>query len=79
MIEEILQRKLNILLAEDSKENYEYIERITRKSNWNLFHGKNGQETLELYESNCNIIDIILMDIEMPIMDGYEVTKSSCI
>lgn len=74
-MEEILQRKLTILLAEDSKENYEYIERIGRKSNWDLVHGKDGQVALELFKGHEDFYDLILMDIEMPVMDGYEVTR----
>jgi len=72
---QMLSKQIGILLAEDSKENYEYIERIARKSNWNMFHAKNGKQAIELFVENREKIDIILMDLEMPTLDGYEATK----
>jgi osomolarity two-component system sensor histidine kinase NIK1 len=38
------------------------------------FIAKNGKETFEFYKKNLNI-DIILMDIQMPILDGYKATE----
>lgn len=74
-IQEIMRKPLRILLAEDSKINYTYIERIVKKSNWQLIHALNGEEAVALYIQNKNQIDVILMDVEMPIMDGYEATE----
>jgi len=39
-----------------------------------IIHAKDGQETVEICKSNPNI-DLILMDIKMPIMDGHEAAK----
>ena len=39
-----------------------------------LIHAKNGRKTVEIFKSHPNI-DLILMDIKMPIMDGHEAAK----
>lgn len=64
---------LNILVAEDEYTNYKYIETILKKTNAKIIRASNGQEAV-YYLKNI-IPDIILMDIRMPIMDGYEATK----
>ena len=74
-IQKTMHKPLVILLAEDSKVNYDYIERIAKKSNWQLIHALNGKETVDLFIQNQDRIDVILMDVEMPIMDGYEATQ----
>jgi signal transduction histidine kinase len=63
-----------VLVAEDELMNFRYIEKILSKTNINLIWAKNGKETCEMFEENSSI-DLILMDIRMPIMDGYEATK----
>lgn len=45
-----------------------------RKENITFFWGKNGQEALDLFIKNPDI-EIVLMDIKMPIMDGYEALR----
>jgi signal transduction histidine kinase len=63
-----------ILVAEDEHTNYKFIEKALQKTNISLLWAKNGLETLELIKKNKNI-DLVLMDIRMPLMDGYEATK----
>lgn len=65
---------LVVLLIEDSKVNYEYINKIAKKRNWMITHALNGEEGLELFMKSSGKFDVILMDLEMPVMDGYEVT-----
>lgn len=74
-IHQILEKPIGILLSEDSKVNYEYIDRIARKSHWKLFHALNGEQAVDMYVKNREKIDVILMDLEMPILDGYEATR----
>lgn len=74
-MQQVLDKPLGILLAEDSKANYEYIERVARKSQWKLFHALNGEEAVKLFHHNRDHIDVILMDLEMPVMDGYGATR----
>lgn len=62
------------LIGEDEMINYRLLEVMLSKTKVKLLHGKNGPQTLELFIKNPNI-DLILMDIKMPEMDGSEVTK----
>jgi signal transduction histidine kinase/ActR/RegA family two-component response regulator len=63
-----------ILVAEDKEINFEIIKETLSITNVNLIWAKNGEETLKELESNPKI-DLILMDIQMPVMDGYECTR----
>ncbi len=66
--------KLKILIAEDEIFAFEYLKIILKPYNTEIFHAKNGLEAVELSKNNPDI-DIILMDIKMPVMDGYDATK----
>lgn len=59
-------KNLNILIAEDNENNYQLIE-VYLKGNL-LSHARNGQEAFQLFTTNK--YDIILMDMQMPVMDG---------
>jgi len=60
----------NILIAEDVDTNFKYLDKVLGYSNITRFHAKNGHEAIEIMKSTK--IDLVLMDILMPIMDGYE-------
>ncbi|WP_317898058.1 tetratricopeptide repeat-containing hybrid sensor histidine kinase/response regulator [Aurantibacillus circumpalustris] len=62
-----------ILLAEDLELNRQVITGFLQYSNVNIIIAENGLEVLEKIKSNTP--DLILMDLMMPIMDGYETTK----
>jgi PAS domain S-box-containing protein len=64
-----------ILIAEDSESNYQLLRSILRKTNIKIIWAKNGKEACEAVINNKNKIDMILMDIQMPIMDGLEATR----
>lgn len=66
--------KQTILVAEDDQASFYYLEVILKKENFNVIYAANGQEAVNLYFDNPNI-DLILMDIKMPILNGYEATK----
>ena len=70
------QDKYTFLIAEDEEVNYLYIETLIYNifSNSEILHAKNGQEAIDICKANSNI-SLILMDIKMPIMNGYEATK----
>ncbi|MFV8367992.1 7TM diverse intracellular signaling domain-containing protein [Flavobacterium sp. LB2R40] len=62
-----------ILVVEDNPINQMVIKMITKKwLNTTVLFANNGQEALEAF--NTNQFDIVLMDLQMPIMDGYEAT-----
>ena len=69
--------KYTILIAEDEKINYLYLELLLKKSNpdFNLIHAFNGKEAIDL-SKDADKIDLILMDIKMPILNGYEAAKT---
>lgn len=60
----------NILVAEDEHLNFIYIREVIKKLNMNVFHAKNGKEAIDILKNNN--IDLVLMDLKMPVMDGYE-------
>lgn len=60
-----------ILIAEDDNINYLLFEKIMKNTNYTIIRAKNGEEAVELFKNNA-AIDLILMDIKMPIMSGYE-------
>jgi signal transduction histidine kinase/CheY-like chemotaxis protein len=64
---------LNILMAEDNKINQLVAKTIISKWNCNLTIVANGYEAVEAAEKNT--YDIILMDLDMPVMDGYEAAR----
>jgi CheY-like chemotaxis protein len=63
----------SILLVEDNKINQEIITGLLEHSGIKIDIAKNGKEGVDL--SNTNKYELILMDLQMPIMDGYEATK----
>jgi len=63
-----------ILVAEDDNINFLLLKTILQKKNHTVLRAKNGQEVVDVSASNPNI-DLIFMDIKMPIMDGYEAFK----
>ncbi len=64
-----------ILVVEDNSINQMVIKMIAKKwLNTSVIYANNGQEGLEAVMNNK--IDIILMDLQMPIMDGYEATQA---
>ena len=63
--------KLTILIAEDNESNYRLFQSILGRD-YNLIHAWDGREAVELYKVHNP--QIILMDINMPVMDGYEAT-----
>ena len=64
----------NVLIAEDESVNIEYFKVLFSNMAINLIFAFNGQEAVDIVKSNPQI-DIILMDIRMPKMDGYEAAK----
>lgn len=61
-----------ILVAEDNESNYILMTYILKKD-YQIVRAANGQEAVDKVEAGG--IDLILMDIKMPVMDGFEATK----
>ena len=64
---------MRCLIVEDEDSNFFLMERILRKTGARLIWAKNGLEAVEMV--NKQDVDVILMDIRMPVMDGYEATE----
>ncbi len=64
-----------ILIAEDNQVNYLYLETLleTIDQKYEVIRAKNGKEAVEITKKDK--IDLVLMDLKMPILDGYEATK----
>lgn len=66
-------RPLRILVAEDNLINQKLAMRILEKQGWKPAVANNGKEAVELYDKEK--FDLILMDVQMPEMDGIEATE----
>jgi len=62
-----------VLIAEDVNDNFLFLKTYLRKTKINVLWAKDGQEAIDMCAKN-NDIDIVLMDIRMPNVDGYEAT-----
>ncbi len=67
-------KKVKILLAEDNEANQFLIKAIVKSKDWELTVVDDGELAVEAYKND--IYDMILMDVQMPIMNGYEATKA---
>jgi CheY-like chemotaxis protein len=63
-----------ILIAEDEETNYLFIEAILEDTKAKLIWAKNGLEAVQKFNEN-ETIDLVLMDIKMPEMDGLTATQ----
>ena len=74
---EVSIRGLHILLVEDNELNMEIAEFVIQNEGAEVTKAWNGQEAVELFrKSEPGEFDVILMDIMMPVMNGYEATKT---
>ena len=69
-----LPTKLKILIAEDEETSEEFITIIAKEMGNEVINVQNGIEAVEACRKNLDI-DLILMDMRMPVMDGYEATR----
>ncbi len=69
-----LTSKLTLLVAEDNDINFILIKLLLKDDLIEIFHASNGLETIELCHQHPEI-NLILMDLKMPEMDGFEATR----
>ena len=71
------KNKCKILIVEDEEINVLYLETIIHDfKDCNIVHAKNGKEAVEIIQQDKNeTINLILMDLKMPVMNGFEATK----
>jgi CheY-like chemotaxis protein len=68
------KKSRTILIAEDEEYNFLLLSEFIYNMNLNILHTRNGEETVEICKTNPDI-NLILMDIKMPVMDGMAATK----
>ncbi len=63
-----------VLIAEDDAANYLYINELLQEWGWSSVWAQNGKEAMDICRANP-YVELVLMDIKMPVMDGYEATQ----
>jgi PAS domain S-box-containing protein len=66
--------KFTVLVAEDDDLNFMFIEEMLSETKIKLIRAKNGLEAIDAVKNNSEI-ELVLMDIQMPFMDGYQSTR----
>ena len=74
-LETLLQEKSKILLVDDSKMNRMMLTEILGDG-YHILEVENGRECLETLQAEAGNIALVLLDINMPVMDGFEVLKA---
>jgi CheY-like chemotaxis protein len=68
-----LTSKLNMLLVEDDYVSQLIIKQVCKSKGWNIEIASNGSDALDMLNKGC--FDLILTDIQMPEMSGYEIAE----
>jgi two-component system, cell cycle response regulator DivK len=75
MTEKAIHTKENtILIVEDDETSSILLQVFLSKGNYKLLYAVNGKMAVRMFRENPNI-DLILMDLKMPVLDGYEATR----
>jgi CheY-like chemotaxis protein/anti-sigma regulatory factor (Ser/Thr protein kinase) len=72
--EGVKSKLINILVAEDEVVSTMLIESMLEDEDYKILYAENGKQALEIFNSDAEI-DIILMDLKMPVMSGFEATQ----
>ena len=64
-----------VLITEDEEVNFFYLKTLLQKANAKVIRAKNGKEAVDIITKHKGGIDLILMDLNMPVMDGYEAMR----
>jgi CheY-like chemotaxis protein len=64
-----------VLITEDEEVNFFYLKTLLQKANAKVIRAKNGKEAVDIISRHKGGIDLILMDLNMPVMDGYEAMR----
>ena len=70
-----LRSRYSVLVVEDNPTNQMVIKLILTRQGHEVFIASNGEEAIGFIQDNKDSIDIILMDVSMPVMDGLTTTK----
>ena len=64
-----------VLITEDEEVSFFYLKTLLQKADAKVIRAKNGKEAVEIISKHKGEIDLILMDLNMPVMDGYEAMR----
>ena len=64
-----------VLITEDEEVNFFYLKTIFKKTEAKIIRAKNGREAVDIMGDHGSDIDLVLMDLNMPVMDGYEAMR----
>ena len=67
--------KSTVLIIEDNEINREILEAIL-EDDYNLLIAENGKQGMELLSAHTADIDVVLLDIQMPVMNGYDLSRN---
>ena len=67
--------KRQILIVDDEKVNRELLGFITQDE-FDALYAENGQEALDIMKENSEFLSLVLLDLKMPVLDGFEVMKT---
>jgi CheY-like chemotaxis protein len=67
-------KAVTFLVAEDEDLNYMLVRELLRKFKVKIIRAANGAEAVEI--ARTTKVDLILMDLKMPVMDGFEATRT---
>jgi len=65
---------IKILIAEDDDISYSLLQVYLSNDNYEVLRAANGKQTIEMFKKDPNI-SLILMDLKMPVLDGYDATR----
>ncbi len=65
---------MSILIVDDEKTAHQLYKLMLKSEGYHLLHAENGREAVDVFLNNPDI-DLILMDIKMPVMNGYDATR----
>jgi signal transduction histidine kinase/ligand-binding sensor domain-containing protein/CheY-like chemotaxis protein len=65
----------HFLIVEDEESNYQVINSLLHKTKVKTSWAQNGEEAMEYYQQQMGTINLVLMDIKMPKMDGFQTIK----
>jgi CheY-like chemotaxis protein len=63
-----------ILIAEDDENNFIFLKAVLKATKINILRAYNGEEAIEMVRKHKEI-EVVLMDIQMPVMNGYDATE----
>jgi PAS domain S-box-containing protein len=74
MLKEVSLENKVFLIAEDVSSNFEFLEAVLNRFNSSVVWARDGREAVDIIKQGEHSFDLILMDIQMPVMNGYDAT-----